>query len=60
MARQPRRRPDEGQRGQVIATVGQTGNVSQPQLHFEIRKGPRPVDPSKQLPPAQISMLETD
>lgn len=53
-------RGDQVQRGQVIATVGQTGNVSQPQLHFEIRKGPRPVDPSKQLPPAQISMLETD
>ncbi|WP_093147914.1 LysM peptidoglycan-binding domain-containing M23 family metallopeptidase [Thalassobaculum litoreum] len=53
-------RGDQVQRGQVIATVGQTGNVSQPQLHFEIRKGPRPVDPSKQLPPAQISMLEAD
>lgn len=53
-------RGDQVQRGQVIATVGQTGNVSQPQLHFEIRKGPRPVDPSKQLPPAQISMLEID
>ncbi|MDF1791626.1 MAG: LysM peptidoglycan-binding domain-containing M23 family metallopeptidase [Thalassobaculaceae bacterium] len=51
-------RGDKVQRGQVIATVGQTGNVSQPQLHFEIRKGPRPVDPRKQLPPAQISMLE--
>lgn len=53
-------RGDQVQRGQVIATVGQTGNVSQPQLHFEIRKGPRPVDPSKQLPPAQISMLKAD
>ncbi|WPZ32984.1 LysM peptidoglycan-binding domain-containing M23 family metallopeptidase [Thalassobaculum sp. OXR-137] len=53
-------RGDQVQRGQVIATVGQTGNVSQPQLHFEIRKGPRPVDPRKQLPPAQVSMLETD
>lgn len=53
-------RGDQVQRGQVIATVGQTGNVSQPQLHFEIRKGPRPVDPRKELPPAQISMLEAD
>ncbi|MCR9070196.1 MAG: LysM peptidoglycan-binding domain-containing M23 family metallopeptidase [Alphaproteobacteria bacterium] len=50
-------RGDKVQRGQVIATVGQTGNVSEPQLHFEIRKGPRPVDPRKQLPPAQVSML---
>ena len=32
-------------RGQVIAKSGQTGNVSAPQLHFEIRKGSTPVDP---------------
>ena len=32
-------------RGQVIATSGQTGNVTSPQLHFEIRKGSTPVDP---------------
>lgn len=50
-------RGDQVTRGQVIATVGQTGNVSSPQLHFEIRKGPRPVDPRKELPPAQVSRL---
>lgn len=50
-------RGDKVRRGDVIATVGQTGNVSEPQLHFEIRKGPRPVDPRKELPPAQVSML---
>jgi len=32
-------------RGQTIAKVGATGNVSRPQLHFEIRNGNRPVDP---------------
>ena len=32
-------------RGQVIAKSGQTGNVSSPQLHFELRKGATPVDP---------------
>lgn len=32
-------------RGQTIARVGSTGNVSSPQLHFEIRKGTEPVDP---------------
>jgi murein DD-endopeptidase MepM/ murein hydrolase activator NlpD len=37
-------------RGQVIATVGSTGNVASPQLHFEIRKGKRAVDPKKFLP----------
>ena len=50
-------RGDKVTRGQPIATVGQTGNVSRPQLHFEIRKGPRPVDPRKELPPLQVSEL---
>ncbi|MFC3051300.1 M23 family metallopeptidase [Kordiimonas pumila] len=38
----------KGQRidkGQVVARVGSTGGVSQPQLHFEIRKGSRALDP---------------
>jgi len=33
----------------VIAHAGQTGNVTSPQLHFEIRKGSTPVDPTKYL-----------
>jgi murein DD-endopeptidase MepM/ murein hydrolase activator NlpD len=36
-------------RGQVIAVSGQTGNVTSPQLHFEIRKGATPVDPLPHL-----------
>ncbi|MFN4310852.1 MAG: peptidoglycan DD-metalloendopeptidase family protein [Ferrovibrio sp.] len=36
-------------RGQAIGTVGSTGGVSQPQLHFEIRKGTQAVDPGKFL-----------
>ena len=39
----------QGQRvkqGQVIADVGQTGNVKRPQLHFELRKGTRAVNPN--------------
>ena len=36
-------------RGQVIAKSGQTGNVSSPQLHFELRKGRDPVDPTQFL-----------
>ena len=31
--------------GDVIAEVGQTGNVDRPQLHFELRKGKRAVNP---------------
>lgn len=32
--------------GQKIGTVGSTGSVSTPQLHFEIRKGRQAVNPS--------------
>jgi murein DD-endopeptidase MepM/ murein hydrolase activator NlpD len=39
------KRGDHIKRGQVIAKAGQTGNVDAPQLHFEIRKGPSPLDP---------------
>jgi len=37
------------ERGQVIANVSDTGNVSQPQLHFELRHGTQPVDPTPYL-----------
>ncbi|MGB0749656.1 MAG: LysM peptidoglycan-binding domain-containing protein [Magnetospiraceae bacterium] len=37
-------------RGQVVAKVGKSGNVTAPQLHFEIRKGRTPVDPLRYLP----------
>ncbi|MGH6728432.1 MAG: peptidoglycan DD-metalloendopeptidase family protein [Pseudolabrys sp.] len=43
------KRGDTIKRGQVIAHAGQTGNVTSPQLHFEIRKGSTPVDPIKFL-----------
>jgi LysM repeat protein len=43
------RRGDKIKRGQPIATVGQTGNVSSPQLHFEIRKGTKAIDPMTYL-----------
>lgn len=39
----------EVRRGQVIGAVGATGAVSQPQLHFELRKGSTPVDPLPHL-----------
>lgn len=43
------KRGDQVKRGQVIARSGQTGNVNAPQLHFEIRKGANPVDPTQYL-----------
>ncbi|GGF72059.1 hypothetical protein GCM10007301_34800 [Azorhizobium oxalatiphilum] len=38
---------DTVRRGQIIAKAGQSGGVGTPQLHFEIRKGSQPVDPSQ-------------
>lgn len=37
-------------RGQPIARVGSTGSVGSSQLHFEIRKGRKAVDPLRFLP----------
>ncbi|MGI6245599.1 MAG: peptidoglycan DD-metalloendopeptidase family protein [Pseudochelatococcus sp.] len=43
------KRGDKVSRGQTIAKSGQTGNVTSPQLHFELRKGSKPVDPLPHL-----------
>lgn len=43
---------EQGQRvtrGQGIGTVGQTGNVRSPQLHFAVRKGEQVLNPIDQL-----------
>ena len=37
------------------STTGSTGDVSQPQLHFEIRRGVQPIDPRPLLGPLQIA-----
>jgi murein DD-endopeptidase MepM/ murein hydrolase activator NlpD len=43
-------------RGQLIGTVGQSGSVSSPQLHFELRRGSQAVDPRDQMEPgSQVS-----
>ncbi|MGB5077843.1 MAG: M23 family metallopeptidase [Sphingorhabdus sp.] len=36
--------------GQTLGTVGETGYVTRPQLHFEIRKDRKPLDPLTILP----------
>jgi murein DD-endopeptidase MepM/ murein hydrolase activator NlpD len=36
-------------RGEQIGSVGLTGSVARPQLHFELRKGATPVDPAPLL-----------
>jgi murein DD-endopeptidase MepM/ murein hydrolase activator NlpD len=40
------KRGDKINRGQVIAKAGKTGSVDQPQVHFELRQGSKPVDPT--------------
>jgi len=43
------KRGEQVKRGQTVALSGQSGNVSSPQLHFELRKGSTPVDPMPYL-----------
>jgi murein DD-endopeptidase MepM/ murein hydrolase activator NlpD len=39
------KRGEKVRRGQIIAKAGKTGTVDQPQVHFELRLGSKPVDP---------------
>lgn len=39
------KRGDKVGRGQAIAKAGSTGEVTAPQVHFELRQGAKPVDP---------------
>jgi murein DD-endopeptidase MepM/ murein hydrolase activator NlpD len=43
-------RGDKVRSGQQLGSVGDTGYVDQPQLHFEIRRDRKPVDPLTLLP----------
>jgi murein DD-endopeptidase MepM/ murein hydrolase activator NlpD len=40
---------DVVRRGQVIARVGDSGDATQTMLHFELRKGRKPIDPQTRL-----------
>jgi len=43
------KRGDVLTRGQMIGTVGSTGSVDSPQLHFEVRRGTDAINPSRYL-----------
>jgi len=48
------KRGDKVKKGQRIAKVGSSGSVKSPQLHFELRKGKRAVDPLKYMPKPSV------
>lgn len=43
------KRGEQVKRGQVISRAGTSGNVRSPQVHFELRRGTKAVDPLKYL-----------
>lgn len=43
------KRGDQVRRGQVVARSGETGKVTEPQLHFEVRKGKEAINPIDHL-----------
>lgn len=49
---------DRVERGQTIARVGSSGHVDRPQLHFEVRRGTRALDPEAQLSPRTASAAD--
>jgi murein DD-endopeptidase MepM/ murein hydrolase activator NlpD len=49
------KRGDRVKRGQTIGRVGATGAVVEPQLHFELRRGTRALDPQTYLPPVSTA-----
>ena len=42
---------DMVKKGQAIAKVGNSGGTAEPQLHFEVRRAGKTVDPTTVLPP---------
>jgi murein DD-endopeptidase MepM/ murein hydrolase activator NlpD len=45
------KRGDKVRRGQTIAKAGKSGAVDRPQVHFELRQGSKPVDPTPYMEP---------
>lgn len=40
---------DKIKRGQTIGTIGSSGSVDKPQLHFEVRRGTKALDPADMI-----------
>jgi murein DD-endopeptidase MepM/ murein hydrolase activator NlpD len=51
---------DVVERGQVIARVGATGDVTQNQLHFELRRGRKPINPETVLVREPTAVASTE
>jgi murein DD-endopeptidase MepM/ murein hydrolase activator NlpD len=51
---------DVVRRGQVIARVGDTGDATQTMLHFELRKGRKPIDPETRLVRDSTTLASTE
>lgn len=52
------KRGETVKRGQLIARVGTTGGVTEPQLHFEMRRGTHALDPTGYLPAARATAAD--
>ena len=52
------KRGDKVRRGQVVAKVGASGNVVRPQLHFEVRKGKRAINPLRHLKRLRAKLIK--
>lgn len=50
---------DNVEQNQVIARVGDTGGVPTPQLHFEVRQGKQPIDPSTVLSASSTTVAQS-
>ena len=50
---------DKVKRGQPVAKVGMTGDVLEPQLHFELRKGRDAVDPTRYLKGENVQLAQS-
>jgi murein DD-endopeptidase MepM/ murein hydrolase activator NlpD len=45
---------DTVEQGQQIGQVGESGGVTEPQLHFEIRYAPTPLEKARPIDPALV------